>query len=51
MKKRAHTTNATGKTPMAFVVWILVPVVGVEPTRYCYQRILSFRDNPEPATL
>ena len=29
----------------------LVPVVGLEPTRCRHQRILSFRDNPEPATL
>ena len=33
------------------VAFNMVPVVGLEPTRCCHQRILSFGDNPEPATL
>ena len=29
-------------------LFLLVPVVGVEPTRYCYHRILSYSSHSEP---
>ena len=35
------------KTPMG-VFFFLVPVVGLEPTRYRYQRILSYSSHSEP---
>ena len=34
--------NQKGKTTKTVVLVVLVPKVGLEPTRYHYQRILSF---------
>ena len=50
MRGLFHMTNKMPPARYAEDIFYM-PVVGVEPTLCHHQRILSFRDNPEPATL
>ena len=44
LHNRGHKKDAAWKTPHS----VLVPMVGLEPTRHCWQRILSPSRLPIP---